>query len=99
MTGEQPKNVIDHIDRDKTNNKFNNLRDVSVKENINNQIKPNANNSTGVRGVMPYINGYSSQISVNGKNIHLGVFKSIEDAEAAYICAKNIFAPLPRKRP
>jgi hypothetical protein len=99
MTGKNPNNVIDHIDRDKTNNSFSNLRDVSSKENTNNQVRPQANNKTGVRGVIPYVNGYSSQISVNGKNIHLGVFRSIKDAEGAYLSAKEIYAPLPRKRP
>ena len=98
MTGKNPENVIDHIDRDKTNNKFNNLRDVSRKENTNNQVKPQLNNRTGVRGVIPYVNGYSAQIRIDGKSVHLGVFRNVKDAEAAYICAKDIFAPLPRKR-
>ena len=33
VTGELPKNTIDHIDGDRTNNKFSNLRDVTQRVN------------------------------------------------------------------
>lgn len=48
--GEPPAGNIDHIDRDKTNNKIKNLRVVSQKENVRN-TKRRKNSSTGVVGV------------------------------------------------
>ena len=36
MTGDWPKDQIDHINRDRADNRFCNLRDVSAKENVNN---------------------------------------------------------------
>lgn len=39
------------------------------------------------------------EIAVNGKRIHLGVFKEIEAATTAYTHAKECYAPLPRKKP
>lgn len=98
MTGEMPEGVIDHVDRTKTKNDFANLRDVSIRENTTNQVRAQRNSVTGVRGVVPYVNGYSSQIRVAGKSTHLGVFKTIQDAERAYITARDKFAPLPKRR-
>jgi HNH endonuclease len=37
MTGEWPKNQIDHINRDKADNRFCNLRDVTQTENMRNK--------------------------------------------------------------
>ena len=98
VTGQFPLEVIDHIDRNKTNNCFANLRDVSRKENTNNQVDAQVNNATGIRGVLPYINGYSAQIAVNGKSKHLGIFNNSEDARFAYLSAKEIYAPLPKRK-
>ena len=39
MTGSMPNGIIDHIDGDRTNNKFSNLRDVTHTENSANMHK------------------------------------------------------------
>lgn len=90
---EWPKNEIDHIDMDRSNNKISNLRDVTIKQNLWNRKNPNkTNKSTGVLGVRSQKNGsYTAQIIVNQKSIHLGTFKNIVDAESAYKNAKNIY--------
>lgn len=97
MTGAMPVGVIDHIDRCKTRNVFSNLRDASIAENTTNQVRAQRNSATGVRGVLPYVGGFAAQIHVSGKSKHLGVFKTIEAAEAAYLAAKNEHAPLPKE--
>lgn len=48
--GYLPENDIDHIDRDKTNNRIENLREVSKSCNLQNTGNP-ANNTSGVKGI------------------------------------------------
>lgn len=74
-------NVIDHIDGNKINNKLENLRNVDYVENNRNLPKPKKNKSgfTGVRFYRPR-NKWSARIQVNGKDIHLGYFLTIEEA-------------------
>ena len=78
------KPIIDHIDNDKTNNKVSNLRYATVKENSWN-AKLSKKNTTGYKGVVfnKKANKYVSYICENGKNKHLGIFKTIEEAKAA----------------
>jgi len=74
--------VVHHIDRNPLNNRRNNLRVVTIQENLRNQKRPN--NKTGYTGVAvfpPY--GFTAQIKVNYKKIHLGVFKTIKEAYKA----------------
>lgn len=48
--GREPQHVIDHIDRNKQNNRLDNLRDVTMRENtLNRDIKPNKD--TGRTGI------------------------------------------------
>ncbi len=77
--------VIDHIDRNKLNNKFSNLRKVSRKENNQNLAKRKSNKS-GAVGIYQLPSGkWRAQIRVKGKNHHIGCFNTIEEA----IEAKN----------
>ena len=68
-TGEMPKGVIDHIDRNRTNNRFQNLRDTSVIEN-NRNVSLSSRNQTGVVGVSfdDERNQWRASISVDGKS-------------------------------
>jgi hypothetical protein len=50
MTGEFPEDQIDHINHDKTDNKWYNLREVSNQENCKNQSK-SKNNTCGYTGI------------------------------------------------
>lgn len=81
-TGEWPKYVIDHIDRDPSNNRIENLRDVEeVINSINKNIRKN--NKTGKVGV--YVNSqgdYVAQITIEYKTTSLGTFRNIDDAVA-----------------
>ena len=82
---ENPKQFIDHIDRNRMNNKSENLRIVSHQEN-------NFNRSS-VKGYSFYKhqNLFKSRIKINNKLIHLGYFKTENEARQAYLDAKNIY--------
>ncbi len=75
---------IDHIDRNKLNNKITNLRLATRSENALN-VSPKLNNNTGIVGVFYNNNAkkFQAQIKVNRKQFHLGYFEKIEDAIAA----------------
>lgn len=82
--GAWPKNQIDHIDHDSTNNRLINLREVTNAENHKNQKIPK-NNRSGVMGVC-FCNKsqkWRALIRANGKNIHLGYFELKDDAVMA----------------
>jgi mRNA-degrading endonuclease HigB of HigAB toxin-antitoxin module len=68
-----PENDIDHIDRDKTNNKLENLREVSRQCNMRNVGKRvnNKSNVVGVSFIQKRIKWYAN-IMVNGKTYGLG---------------------------
>lgn len=88
MTGEYPNGEIDHINGDVTDNRWANLRLVSHAENCQNITRPSKRNITGLLGVSPWRYGWKARISVSGKQYHLGLFKSPEDAHNAYMQAK-----------
>ena len=73
--------VVDHINRNRLDNRKCNLRLVSFKENVRNSNKK-CTNKSGVKGVW-YDNArnkWCAGISVNGTSVGLGRFDSIEEA-------------------
>lgn len=87
--GKWPINIIDHIDLNKSNNKIENLRDVSHSFNCQNQNKGHAGTLTGVLGTSICNGKFIAQIVVDGRKIHLGRFDSVEKASDVYIEAKR----------
>jgi hypothetical protein len=81
MTGNFPKHQIDHINGIKTDNRFANLREVTNQQN-------NFNNKAKGYCFVKDRNKYLASICVNGKNIHLGLFATKEEARASYLEAK-----------
>lgn len=82
--GRWPAGQIDHIDGDTTNNRIENLREVSGLENQRN-MKRYTNNTSGYTGVRRTASGkWQALIADRGKRIHLGVFEDPEVAAAAY---------------
>jgi hypothetical protein len=79
-TGNWPVGVIDHIDRNSRNDKWNNLRDITQADNIRNG-KIRKDNNTGFKGIT-YQRNYKYKVRKNGK--HIGVFDSLEKARIAY---------------
>ena len=91
MTGAHPKFVIDHIDGDPSNNRWANLRDVTLRVNSENRRKKHSNNTSGYLGVsLDKRRGtWGAFIKVGGKLKRLGSYKTPEEASAAYIRAKQ----------
>lgn len=77
-------NEIDHINRDRLDNRLINLRDAT--RTINNQ-------NTNARGYSWHKQNkmWRSRITVNRKVIYLGCFHTEEEARNAYITAKKIY--------
>lgn len=75
--------MVDHIDRDSTNNKIENLRAATRSQNQKNRTS--AKNSTSKHlGVHQHCEKWQSAININGKKVHLGSFKTEEEAAIAY---------------
>lgn len=81
MYGVIPKNQIDHKNNDRSDNRIDNLREVTHSENQQNRLI-NENNTSGVTGVYfsKRSNRWYAQISIDGKNIHLGQFGEYYEA-------------------
>ena len=80
MTGHLPDQV-DHINHNGLDNRWCNLREVNSADNMKN-TSISRNSTTKINGVsfMKSHNKYRAQITVNSKQIHLGVFEDINDA-------------------
>jgi len=89
MTGEWPKEDVDHINNIRDDNRWNNLREANRSLNMQNVKKPSKNNKHGYWGCTKHGSKYRATIVVNGKQIRLGNFEEPKDAEAAYIEAKK----------
>jgi len=81
--------MIDHIDRDKLNNRKSNLRLCSHAENMRNRTV-HKNNKLGVKGVRVNQGKYEANIRFNNKVIYLGYYESLDDAALAYNIASII---------
>lgn len=85
VTGEWPSQQIDHIDKNPSNNRFSNLRDVSGSDNCLNRDHPGKARAAATKGVTLLKSGrWQAQISVNAKVEYLGSFTTEADASAAY---------------
>ena len=80
MTGNWPELQVDHINGCRTDNRWENLREVSGEVNCNNRHWPNKSNKLGVKGVSIYRGKYRVQKTVNKKQIVIGVFNTLEEA-------------------
>lgn len=87
--GKLPEYEIDHINRDRLDNRIENLRDVPHFENCQNQ-GAKKNSILGVKGVSKVRNKYTAKISILGKIIRLGTFDTLEEAKAKYDTAAQI---------
>ena len=80
--GDWPTHEIDHRDRDPSNNKLKNLRDVFASVNVINRGM-NKNNTTGVVGVYRKRKKYMASIYRNGATHRTGPFETLQEAANA----------------
>jgi hypothetical protein len=85
MMGEWPAKHIDHIDCNRLNNCFANLREATAAENTRNSRKQ-SNNTSGVKGVCwnRKHQKWCAEIMAEGKSRYLGYFDSLDAAAASY---------------
>ncbi len=78
---------VDHINRDRRDNRVENLRWVTRGENLRNKNTKRENSTSQLKGVYKKNNlakPWVSRIRMNGKDYHLGYFKTEEEAFEKY---------------
>lgn len=86
--------VIDHIDRNKLNNRIENLRVIPQKLNAHNIVKAKKQNTLGLLGVRKYRKRYTARIyDLSGKEMQIGTYDTPEEASAAYWEVKRDLYP------
>jgi hypothetical protein len=81
---------IDHINRDKSDNRISNLRLATPSQSAMNR-GAQSNNKSGHKGVLKVKKYWHAQIMVAGQSIGLGYYKDIKDAVCAYEKAAQQF--------
>jgi hypothetical protein len=86
-----PENDIDHINRNKTDNRIANLRAATRAQNIWN-TRVRCNSSSGIKGVWfdKKYGLWAAQITMHRKKKWLGRFVTIEEASKAYSNAASM---------
>ena len=79
---------VDHHDGEPTNNSVENLRWATHQENMQNR-PVNKNNTSGYKGVTFDKGKWRAQIKIDGKQITLGRFETIEEAVAVRSARAN----------
>jgi hypothetical protein len=84
--GVWPVGVIDHINRNREDNRIANLRDVTASQNMRN-CKIRKTNTSGYKGVsyLAAKKRWAAQIYLTGKNTLLGLFDTADAAAQAYV--------------
>lgn len=93
-TGEWPTEMLDHINGNPLDNRFDNLRLTNHKKNGQNQKTHRPKNkSSHLLGVSwhKHKHKYIASIKVDGRKKHLGYFEAPSEAHAAYVTAKRIY--------
>ena len=89
VNGSWPTHEIDHNNGLTSDDRIENLRDVTHSGNVQNIRHANCNNKLGFLGVSMEGNKFRAQITINGGKLFLGNFSKPEEAHAAYLAAKR----------
>jgi hypothetical protein len=82
ITGREP-DQIDHKNGIRSDNRWANIRECDNQKNCMNR-KVRSDSSTGITGV--YIRGkrFRAKVGINGRQLDLGTYDTVEEAKAAY---------------
>ena len=91
MTGQWPKEDIDHKNGERADNRWENLREATRGQNLANK-RMDSRNTSGFKGVSwsRKCRKWQSHIKVNRKSMLLGFFETKEEAHAAYCNAADL---------
>lgn len=89
--GENPALQIDHINRDRKDNRKSNLRQATNTQNAFGMIRRRKLHDLP-KGVYKSGRRFGAQIKINYKHINLGTFATVEEAQAAYMNAARAVA-------
>ena len=96
MYGCWPQVHVDHINRNTSDDRLENLREATRSENLANS-KRNKKNTTGFKGVSRVGNIYRSYITRDRKRVWLGNHKTAEAAHLAYLAkAQELYGEFAR---
>lgn len=89
MTSSWPEGEVDHKNLNKNDTSWENLRLVTLNQNCYN-VNITRRNKSGIKGVCwsSRRNVWRTSIRCDGRNIHVGEFKELEDAERAISAAR-----------
>jgi hypothetical protein len=92
MTGKWPRSQMDHHNRDRSDDRWDNLRPATPLQNTGNRIH-HSNNALGIKGVCWEADRqkFKAYIEINGRSINLGRFDTAKEAQAAYGAAAKIY--------
>ena len=90
VTGNMPEGHIDHINGNKLDNSFANLRQVTRFGNLQNIKKATKANKVGFLGVSAHQGKWRAQIMANGKRIRVSGFDTPEQAHQKYLELKRL---------
>jgi HNH endonuclease/AP2 domain len=90
VTGKWPDAEIDHANREGHDNRLFNLREATHSQNSANR-KTRATSKSGVKGVRWHdeTKKWMAYIRINGRQVYLGLFSTVEAASAAYAKAAS----------
>lgn len=86
VTGHWPPENVDHINRDRSDNRWSNLREATFSENSQNSNGKTSIRKSKFKGTYldKRVNRWTSSIRSKGKRYYLGYFDLEEDAAKAY---------------
>ena len=83
------KSLIDHKDRDTTNDKIENLREATYSQNgYNRRVRKDSR--TGLKGVAPVRDKFVARIIKDREYLHLGTYETAIEAHSAYLGAARV---------
>lgn len=82
QTGAWPEDEVDHINGDRADNRWSNLREATHSQNLKNR-KLHLSSPVGVTGIGRKRGKWRARITHNGIQIHIGTYHRIEDAISA----------------